>query len=86
MVEFYHCTLRDGAQMEGLSFSLQDKLKIAERLDDLGVHYIEGGYPGSNPKGVEFFQRAREMTYRRYTSRRCAIRAANTSWAPSSMA
>jgi 2-isopropylmalate synthase len=46
--------------MEGLSFSLQDKLKIAQRLDELGLHQIEGGYPGSNPKDADFFQRARE--------------------------
>ena len=54
----YDTTLRDGTQREGISLSLEDKLKIARRLDDLGVHYIEGGWPGSNPKDVEFFRRA----------------------------
>ncbi len=62
-VELYDTTLRDGAQMEGLSFSLEDKLKIARKLDELGMHYIEGGYPGSNPKDAEFFQRAREIKW-----------------------
>lgn len=58
-VELYDTTLRDGTQMEGISLSVKDKLKIAERLDELGVHYIEGGYPGSNPKDIEFFDRAK---------------------------
>lgn len=58
-VELYDTTLRDGTQMEGISLSVKDKLKIAERLDELGVHYIEGGYPGSNPKDIEFFERAK---------------------------
>ena len=52
----YDTTLRDGAQSEGVSFSLDDKLRIAERLDALGVHYIEGGFPLSNPKDAAFFQ------------------------------
>ncbi len=54
----YDTTLRDGTQREGISLSLDDKLKIARKLDEFGVHYIEGGWPGSNPKDVEFFQRA----------------------------
>ena len=49
-LELYDTTLRDGAQMEGMSLSVEDKLKIARKLDELGVHYIEGGWPGSNPK------------------------------------
>ena len=49
-VELYDTTLRDGVQREGLTLSLEDKLKIAQRLDQLGIHYIEGGYPGSNPR------------------------------------
>src|SRR6185503_10605429 len=53
----YDTTLRDGAQREGLSLSVEDKLKIARALDAFGVHYIEGGWPGSNPKDAEFFQR-----------------------------
>ncbi len=58
-VEIYDTTLRDGAQLEGISLTVADKLRIAEQLDRLGVHYIEGGWPGSNPKDVEFFARAR---------------------------
>jgi len=59
-VELYDTTLRDGAQQEGISFSLDDKVKIAHRLDALGIHYVEGGWPGSNPKDVAFFSRMRE--------------------------
>lgn len=55
LVHIYDTTLRDGAQGEGISLSVTDKLKIASRLDDLGVHYIEGGWPGSNPKDEDFF-------------------------------
>ncbi|MGI6368303.1 MAG: citramalate synthase [Anaerolineae bacterium] len=55
-------TLRDGAQMEGISFSVDDKLRIVAKLDDLGVAYIEGGWPGSNSKDVEFFQRAQRLS------------------------
>ena len=58
-VSIYDTTLRDGAQGEGVSFSVEDKLSIAERLDEVGVHFIEGGWPGSNAKDVEFFQRIR---------------------------
>jgi 2-isopropylmalate synthase len=60
-VELYDTTLRDGTQMEGISLSVEDKLKIARKLDELGVHYIEGGWPGSNPKDAEFFARARSL-------------------------
>ncbi len=59
-VEIYDTTLRDGAQLEGISLTVDDKLRIAEQLDNLGVHYIEGGWPGANPKDVEFFERAKE--------------------------
>ncbi len=55
----YDTTLRDGTQREGLSLSVDDKLKIARRLDELGIHYLEGGWPGSNPKDAEFFRRIR---------------------------
>jgi 2-isopropylmalate synthase len=58
-VEAYDTTLRDGSQLEGISLTVQDKLRIAEQLDHLGVHYIEGGWPGANPKDDEFFKRAR---------------------------
>ncbi|HZK44377.1 MAG TPA: citramalate synthase [Syntrophomonadaceae bacterium] len=57
----YDTTLRDGAQGEGISFSLDDKLKIARKLDYLGVSYIEGGWPGSNPKDLEFFKQAQKL-------------------------
>ena len=58
-VEIYDTTLRDGSQLEGISLTVEDKLRIAEQLDYLGVHYIEGGWPGANPKDDEFFRRAR---------------------------
>ena len=58
-VEIYDTTLRDGAQLEGISLTVDDKLRIANQLDRLGVHYIEGGWPGANPKDEEFFERAR---------------------------
>ena len=61
MVTLYDTTLRDGTQREGMSLSVDDKLRIAMRLDDLGVHYIEGGFPGSNPKDIEFFARAGDL-------------------------
>jgi 2-isopropylmalate synthase len=57
----YDTTLRDGAQREEISFSLNDKLSIAKRLDEFGVDYIEGGWPGSNPKDAEFFQQVRTL-------------------------
>lgn len=57
-IKLYDTTLRDGSQREGISFSVTDKLKIVYELDKLGVHYIEGGWPGSNPKDNEFFERA----------------------------
>ncbi len=60
-LELYDTTLRDGAQMEGISLSVEDKLRIAQRLDELGVHYIEGGFPAANPKDVEFFERMRDV-------------------------
>ena len=58
MVEVFDTTLRDGMQVEGVSATVEDKLRIAEQLDFLGVHYIEGGWPGANPKDEEFFARA----------------------------
>jgi 2-isopropylmalate synthase len=57
-VEIYDTTLRDGSQGEGINFSAVDKVRIAEKLDAFGVHYIEGGWPGSNPKDMEFFKQA----------------------------
>ena len=62
-IQIYDTTLRDGTQGEGVNLSAEDKLKIARRLDDFGVDYIEGGWPGSNPKDMEFFDRAqRELS------------------------
>ena len=58
MVEIYDTTLRDGAQREGISLTVEEKLRIARLLDELGVHYIEGGWPGALPKDTEFFKRA----------------------------
>lgn len=60
----YDCTLRDGTQGENISLSVHDKIRIAERLDEFGVHYIEGGWPGSNPKDAEFFERARTVSWK----------------------
>ena len=60
-VTLYDTTLRDGTQMEGMSLSVEDKLNIATKLDQLGVGFIEGGWPGSNPKDEEFFQRAKAL-------------------------
>jgi 2-isopropylmalate synthase len=60
-VVLYDTTLRDGAQQEGISLTVEDKLKIASWLDALGVDYVEGGWPGSNPKDIEFFRRAGEL-------------------------
>jgi len=57
-IQLYDTTLRDGTQGEGVNFSSGDKLRIARKLDELGVHYIEGGWPGSNPKDMDFFHRA----------------------------
>ena len=65
MIEIYDTTLRDGTQGEGITFSVADKLRIAERLDAFGVHYIEGGWPGSNPRDIEFFEQAKHRTFRR---------------------
>jgi len=61
LITLYDTTLRDGTQRENLSLSVEDKLRICQRLDDLGVHYIEGGWPGANPKDTEFFERARDL-------------------------
>ncbi len=63
-VRLYDTTLRDGLGMEGLSLSVEDKIAIARRLDEIGVDYVEGGYPGSNPKDAEFFERMRETPLR----------------------
>src|SRR5277367_5354933 len=63
-ITLYDTTLRDGAQGEGIHFSLADKLRIAQRLDAFGMHYIEGGWPGSNEKDIGFFREARKLKFK----------------------
>jgi len=63
-IQIYDTTLRDGTQSEGFTLSGNDKVRVAQRLDDLGAAFIEGGWPGSNPKDVEFFERARDMQWK----------------------
>ncbi|MFN3483864.1 MAG: citramalate synthase, partial [Planctomycetota bacterium] len=63
-IKIYDTTLRDGTQGEGVTFSMEDKVRIARRLDEFGIHYIEGGWPGSNPKDVRFFDRMKEVPLR----------------------
>jgi 2-isopropylmalate synthase len=60
-VAIYDTTLRDGTQREGISLSLADKIKITQLLDKLGVNYIEGGWPGSNPKDAAYFEKVKEL-------------------------
>src|SRR5437763_4932890 len=68
-VELYDTTLRDGSQGEGINFSVIDKMRIAEKLDAFGVHYIEGGWPGSNPKDIAFFS---ETTRKKFKNAKLA--------------
>lgn len=63
-IEVYDTTLRDGTQREGISLSCDDKIRIAQRLDSLGIDLIEGGWPGSNPKDAEFFERAKTLEWK----------------------
>ena len=63
-IVFYDTTLRDGAQGEGVMFSPDDKIRIAEKLDALGIDYIEGGWPGSNPRDIEFFQKIKDHRFK----------------------
>ncbi|MGD9358333.1 MAG: citramalate synthase, partial [Desulfobacterales bacterium] len=63
-VLLYDTTLRDGTQGENITFSADEKIKIALRLDDFGIHYIEGGWPGSNPKDMQFFDLAKRVEFR----------------------
>jgi len=60
-VQLYDTTLRDGAQQEGISFAVADKLKITQKLGEMGIHFIEGGWPGANPKDTEFFIKAKTL-------------------------
>ncbi|TAJ24203.1 MAG: hypothetical protein EPO64_09790, partial [Nitrospirae bacterium] len=66
-LEVYDTTLRDGAQAEDVSFSVDDKVRVAQKLDDLGVQYIEGGWPGANPKDIEFFRIVKTMPFQHAT-------------------
>ncbi len=66
-VEIYDTTLRDGSQQVGLDLTVADKLRVAAALDGLGVDVIEGGWPGSNPKDAEFFERAKELNFKHAT-------------------
>ncbi len=70
-IEIYDTTLRDGAQGEGINFSLQDKLALTARLDDLGFDYVEGGYPASNEKDFQYFQRVGQLGLKR--AKACAF-------------
>ena len=60
----YDTTLRDGTQGENVTFSAEEKLNIAMRLDDIGIHYIEGGWPGSNPRDLAFFELAKRVEFK----------------------
>src|SRR5947207_2986822 len=82
-IQLYDTTLRDGTQAEDISFTLEDKLRIAERLDDLGLHYIEGGWPGSNPRDEEFFRAVKRLALKHAkvaafgSTRRAGVKAAD---------
>jgi 2-isopropylmalate synthase len=62
LIRLYDTTLRDGTQGEGVTFSMEDKVRLVSRLDALGIHYIEGGWPGSNPKDLRFFRRMQDVS------------------------
>src|SRR5262249_16031218 len=62
-IAIYDTTLRDGSQAEGVNFSLEDKVRIARKLDEFGMDYIEGGWPGSNPKDIDFFERMKQTCF-----------------------
>ena len=93
-VVLYDTTLRDGTQGENITLSLADKIRIARMLDEYGMPYIEGGWPGSNPKDIEFFAAARSMTWSQREagrvrlhppprqSRRRGLRTSASSWRP----
>jgi len=62
-IQIFDTTLRDGTQGEKVSFSAEDKFRIAKKLDEFGIHYIEGGWPGSNPKDMAFFNKAKKHSF-----------------------
>lgn len=63
LIKLYDTTLRDGSQGEDINFSVEDKILIAKKLDEIGIHYIEGGWPGSNPKDMQFFQEVKSIPF-----------------------
>ena len=85
-IEIYDTTLRDGTQGEGIAFTALDKIRIARRMDQIGYHYIEGGWPGSNPRDMEFFELARKERWKRAkitafgSTRRGHVRVSQASW------
>ena len=62
-IKIYDTTLRDGSQAEGISFTVEDKIRIAQKLDEMGAHYIEGGWPGSNPRDINFFSKVNRVKF-----------------------
>ena len=62
-IKIYDTTLRDGSQAEGISFTVEDKIRIAQKLDEMGAHYIEGGWPGSNPRDIDFFSKVNRVNF-----------------------
>ena len=69
MVKIYDTTLRDGAQSEDVAFSVEDMVRVTTKLDELGVHYIEGGWPGSNPRDAAYFKQIMPLPGRAYSAR-----------------
>ena len=67
-IEIFDSTLRDGAQGQGISFSLEDKTKIVKILDEMGIDYIEAGNPGSNPKDKEFFKVIKDIKLKKFSN------------------
>ena len=62
-IKIYDTTLRDGSQAEGISFTVEDKIRIAQKLDEMGAHYVEGGWPGSNPRDIDFFSKVNHIKF-----------------------
>ena len=63
LIKLYDTTLRDGSQSEDVSFTVEDKIRIAHKLDELGLHFIEGGWPGSNPRDIDFFKKVKHSRF-----------------------
>ena len=72
-IQIYDCTLRDGTQGEGFNLSLEDKLEITKALDAFGMTYIEGGWPGSNPKDARFFEAMKSVKLERSRDRKSVV-------------